>query len=208
MGEGSKLLWASPCSCSLRCLLGHLVCPFIPFNAHVPWDPANLYIRSRYLSCWAVPMMRLAINFPVPGSVCCSRLIAVSESIQMWIFVQNDSPSCLLVLRPVWSPCSAISRASPIAYSSASTTFLFVPRYVFRIFNLGSFHATLAPLRPEFCLELCVQKDCLLGRSVCLLASSVPFSLLPAKGAMFPEKAYGSTHSVYSVSGVVLMPEP
>lgn len=150
-------------------------------------------------------MIRLASHCPGPGSICCSHLMAVCESAQMWTLVQGCFVHCLLAPRPVRWPCSAISRASPITYSSASNTSLFVPRYMFRIFHSGSHHTTLAPLRLESSLEPSVQNDISPGLLLCLPASCAPSSLSLARGALLPGKVSSYTHSVCSMPAMLLI---
>lgn len=118
----------------------------------------------------------------------------------MWIFVLGGFVPCLLALRPVQSPCSAISRSSPITYSLALNISLFVPRYIFRVFYLGSRHAKSVSIRLVSTPKPSVQMDNSPGRSVSLLAFFAPFSLSLAKRAMLPRKVSGSNYSVCFVS--------
>lgn len=127
-------------------------------------------------------MMHLANYCTGPGSVCCSLLMATCESAQTWTLVQGSSPSYPLELL-VSLPFSAISKASPITYSSAPKTFLLVLRYVFRIFHSGSCDATLAPVHYESSFEPSIQKDICPARPAYLLTSSAPSSLLHTMGA-------------------------
>lgn len=94
---------------------------------------------------------------------------------------------------------------SPITYSFASNTFLFVPRYVFPVFQSESLHATLTPVHPESSLEPSVQKYSSPGPSVCLLVFFAPSSLPPVMGAMLLGEIFGFIHLVYSVPVAVSM---
>lgn len=101
-----------------------------------------------------------------------------------------------------------IASALPIAYSSSSNTSLFVPRKVIDVFHSVCLRATLAPVLHVSKRHLSVKKDNPSELSVCRLASSAAFFLLPAKWLTILENSTGPTHSMCCVPKVTLMSLP
>lgn len=123
----------------------------------------------------------------------------------MWIFIQGSSIYYLLGPCSLRPPSSTSPRASSIAYSYASNTSWFGPRYVFRIFHLLSCHAMLAPMHPESSLDLSFKSDRSPGPLVCLPVSPAPSSLSLTNETMLSVMISDSTHMVYFMPVVVLM---
>lgn len=109
---------------------------------------------------------------------------------------------------PVPLPCNAIPRASPITETSVSNTSLFVPRYIFCVFQQGYRHATLILVLHVSRGELSVQNDTSPGASMFCEVALADSSLPPVKEAILPLNVSGSNNSVRSVPTVVSMLVP
>lgn len=120
-------------------------------------------------------MMRLTSHCPGPGSMYCILLMAANEFAQIWTLVQGGSVRCLLVPRPVRTLCRAISRGSPITYSSVSNNSLLVHRYVLCDRHSVFYNDPLAPMRSDSSIEPSAKKDISPGRWVYLLDTFCSF---------------------------------
>lgn len=102
-------------------------------------------------------------------------------------------------------PFRAMSSVSPMMYSFASNTSLFVLRSVFYVLLFICPQAMLSPVLLMPKRDPSIEKDCSTGLSVWRLAFLAVSSLSPANETMVPENISDFTHSVHSEPEVTLI---